>query len=43
MTGWAICWGGSAVPVTGFGNAVISAAIEHRSEGFVSGVAAEYV
>jgi stage V sporulation protein AC len=29
---------GSAVPVTGFGNAVISAAIEHRSEGWVLGV-----
>ena len=29
---------GSAVPVTGFGNSVISAAIEHRSEGFVAGV-----
>ena len=29
---------GSAVPVTGFGNAVISACIEHRSEGFVYGV-----
>lgn len=29
---------GSAVPITGFGNAVISAAIEHRSEGFVLGV-----
>ncbi|WP_274309267.1 stage V sporulation protein AC [Solibacillus daqui] len=29
---------GSAVPVTGFGNAVISAAIEYRSEGFVLGV-----
>ncbi|MBM7693019.1 stage V sporulation protein AC [Peribacillus deserti] len=29
---------GSAVPVTGFGNAVISAAIEHRSEGYVLGV-----
>ena len=29
---------GSAVPVTGFGNAVISAAIEHRSEGLVLGV-----
>ena len=26
---------GSAVPITGFGNAVISAAIEHRTEGFV--------
>ena len=29
---------GSAVPITGFGNAVISAAIEHRSEGYVLGV-----
>ncbi|MGP4040646.1 stage V sporulation protein AC [Gracilibacillus sp. D59] len=29
---------GSAVPVTGFGNAVISAAIEHRTEGFILGV-----
>lgn len=29
---------GSAVPVTGFGNAVISAAIEHKSEGIVLGV-----
>jgi stage V sporulation protein AC len=29
---------GTAVPVTGFGNAVISAAIEHRTEGFVLGV-----
>ncbi|GGM39015.1 stage V sporulation protein AC [Paraliobacillus quinghaiensis] len=29
---------GSAVPITGFGNAVISAAIEHRSEGLVLGV-----
>ena len=29
---------GSAVPVTGFGNAVISAAIEARTEGFVLGV-----
>ena len=29
---------GSAVPVTGFGNAVISAAIEHKSEGYVLGV-----
>jgi stage V sporulation protein AC len=29
---------GSAVPVTGFGNEVISAAIEHRTEGFVLGV-----
>ncbi|MGN1401543.1 MAG: stage V sporulation protein AC [Bacillus sp. (in: firmicutes)] len=29
---------GSAVPVTGFGNAVVSAAIEHRTEGYVLGV-----
>ncbi len=29
---------GTAVPVTGFGNAVVSAAIEHRSEGFVLGL-----
>src|SRR3954451_21699664 len=29
---------GTAVPVTGFGNAVISACIEHRTEGFVLGV-----
>lgn len=29
---------GSAVPVTGFANTVASAAIEHRSEGYVLGV-----
>ena len=29
---------GSAVPVTGFGNAVISSAIEHKTEGYVLGV-----
>ncbi|WP_455660691.1 stage V sporulation protein AC [Pradoshia sp.] len=29
---------GSAVPVTGFGNSVIAAAIEHRTEGLVLGV-----
>lgn len=29
---------GSAVPVTGFSNAVVSAAIEHRTEGYVLGV-----
>ncbi|GEN30601.1 stage V sporulation protein AC [Cerasibacillus quisquiliarum] len=29
---------GSSVPVTGFGNAVISTAIEHRTEGFILGV-----
>lgn len=31
---------GTAVPVTGFGNAMISAAIEHRTEGYVLGTAA---
>ena len=29
---------GSAVPVTGFANAMCSAALEHRTEGFVLGV-----
>ncbi len=29
---------GSAIPVTGFANAMSSAAIEHRSEGYVLGV-----
>lgn len=29
---------GSAVPVSGFANAVVSSAIEHRTEGFVLGV-----
>lgn len=29
---------GSMVPVTGFGNTVISSAIEHKSEGYVIGV-----
>lgn len=29
---------GSAVPVTGFANSVCSAALEHKSEGFVLGV-----
>ncbi|SOB91762.1 stage V sporulation protein AC [Ureibacillus xyleni] len=29
---------GSAVPVTGFSNAVVSAAIEHKTEGLVLGV-----
>lgn len=29
---------GTAVPVTGFANAISSAAIEHRSEGYVLGV-----
>lgn len=30
---------GSAVPVTGFANSITSAALEHRSEGLVLGVA----
>ena len=36
-------WGGAgtAVPVTGFANSIASAAIEHRSEGFVLGVAGQ--
>lgn len=29
---------GAAIPITGFSNAVVSSAIEHRSEGFVLGV-----
>src|SRR5690625_7924426 len=29
---------GTAVPVTGFANAIISSAIEHRTEGFILGV-----
>ncbi|WLV25613.1 stage V sporulation protein AC [Aciduricibacillus chroicocephali] len=33
-----IAGAGTAVPVTGFGNAVISSAIEHRTEGYVLGV-----
>ncbi len=31
---------GSAVPVTGFANSLTSAALEHRSEGIVLGIAA---
>ena len=34
---------GSAVPVTGFGNAVISSAIEHQTEGYVLGSRWEYL
>lgn len=30
---------GSAVPITGFSNSITSASIEHKSEGFVLGVA----
>ncbi len=32
---------GTAVPVTGFANSVVSAAIEHRCEGYVLGVSAK--
>lgn len=32
---------GTAVPVTGFANSVVSAAIEHRSDGYVLGVGAK--
>ncbi|MCC5910944.1 MAG: stage V sporulation protein AC [Clostridiaceae bacterium] len=38
MAQWA--GAGTAVPVTGFANTVSSAAIEHRSEGYVLGVGA---
>ncbi len=30
--------GGTAVPVTGFANSIASAAIEHKTEGYVLGV-----
>ena len=29
---------GAAVPITGFGNAVVSASIEHKDEGYILGV-----
>ncbi|TCL67338.1 stage V sporulation protein AC [Hydrogenispora ethanolica] len=32
---------GTAVPVTGFANSMVSAALEHRSEGYVLGVSAK--
>lgn len=32
---------GTAVPITGFANSMVSSAIEHRSEGFVLGVTAK--
>lgn len=37
LSQWAGC--GSAVPITGFANSIASASIEHKSEGFVLGVA----
>ena len=35
------CGGGTLVPITGFANAVSSAAIDNKSEGFVLGVGAK--
>ncbi len=32
---------GSLIPITGFANAVVSAALEFRSEGFITGVGAK--
>jgi stage V sporulation protein AC len=32
---------GTAVPITGFANSMVSSAIEHRSEGFILGVTAK--
>jgi stage V sporulation protein AC len=32
--------GGSIVPITGFANSIVSPAMEHRSEGFITGVGA---
>lgn len=37
LSQWAGC--GTAVPITGFANSISSASIEHKSEGFVLGVA----
>ena len=37
LSQWAGC--GTAVPITGFANSITSASIEHKSEGFVLGVA----
>lgn len=37
LSQWAGC--GTAVPITGFANSIASASIEHKSEGFVLGVA----
>ena len=35
------CGAGTLVPVTGFSNSVTSAAIDNRSEGYISGVGAK--
>ncbi|MBC5628212.1 stage V sporulation protein AC [Clostridium sp. NSJ-6] len=37
LSQWAGC--GTAIPITGFANSIASASIEHKSEGFVLGVA----
>jgi len=37
LSQWAGC--GTAVPITGFANSIASSSIEHKSEGFVLGVA----
>lgn len=37
LSQWAGC--GTAVPITGFANSIASASIEHKSEGYVLGVA----
>ena len=33
--------GGSAIPITGFANSMVSAAIEHKAEGYVFGLGAK--
>lgn len=33
--------GGSAIPITGFANSMVSAAVEHKSEGYVFGLGAK--
>lgn len=33
--------GGSAIPITGFANSMVSAAVEHKAEGYVFGLGAK--
>lgn len=33
--------GGSAIPITGFANSMVSAAVEHKSEGYIFGLGAK--
>lgn len=33
--------GGSAIPITGFANSMVSAAVEHKTEGYVFGLGAK--